>query len=97
MESGANGCLTFFSLELDNGSNGAEYFLLNDLHIGFTFRENHGLDEIPLFSVSSSAGADLGAVFLPRLRTPGGKPASLIRPASFKAARGVTSQAGGYV
>lgn len=51
-------------LELGDGGDGAEDFLLHDLHLWGDVGEDGGLDEVALFSVAGSSGFDGGTVLL---------------------------------
>ena len=54
-------------LEFRDGADGAENFLLHDLHIIRDTREYGWLDEVAFLAMSGTAGLNLGAGFLARL------------------------------
>ena len=57
----ANGIL--LGGEFGDGADGAEDFLLHDLHIFRDFAENGGLDEVTLLALALAADFDLGTGF----------------------------------
>ena len=58
----ANGII--FGLELGDGADGAEDFLLHYLHVFGDVGEDCGLDEVAFFAVAFAADFDFGAFFL---------------------------------
>lgn len=53
-------------LEFGDGADGAENFLLHDLHIGVDIAKDGGLDEVPLVTVALTTDLNGGALVLAR-------------------------------